>query len=193
MITVSKLRFQPLKDGDITVTATITKEMVESFGGVEAAIIALAPLMAAPELQIGTSITQSPKTLAGQLQSVYAGLERLSGGVEHIKSFIDGMRQTELPIEQKHHEEDDQGHSNTGEVENTDIEQSEVSAAPQTEEPVEVGEATSEEKAAQGDLSCYHPDCHYEEKNKCISPTGPSQCDSQVITKPAHLQEEDNG
>jgi len=169
-IRISKLRFQPLKEGDFTVTGTITKEMVESLGGVEAVVMALAPLMAAPELQIGTAITQAPKTLAGQLESVSNAIDGMVAGVEHIKTFIDGIRQTELPID-------------TDEGLNKPDATDEASAEPQTEEPVEV-EATSEESPAEGKSPCYAQGCVEQEDRECPSIARATECVDHMPTKP---------
>ena len=172
MIRISKLRFQPLKEGDFTIIGTITKEMVNSLGGVEAVVMALAPLMAAQELQIGTSITQPPKSLAGQLESVSNAIKGIVAGVEHIKDFIDGMRQTELPIEQ-----------DTDEVLNKPNVVDEVSAEPQTEEPVEV-EAASEETPVEGKPPCYAKGCVEQEDNECPSIARANDCTDHMPNKP---------
>jgi hypothetical protein len=92
MIKIKDFAFNPLKGGAFSITATITPEMVEEFGGKMAVMQKMIPLMGSEFVTVTNDGTRAD--VLPQDETNARILEMLQG----IQAFIDTKSQAELPL-----------------------------------------------------------------------------------------------
>jgi hypothetical protein len=92
MIKIKDFAFNPLKNNSFSITATITPEMVEEFGGKMAVMQKMIPLMGSEFVTVTNDGTRAD--VLPQDETNARILEMLEG----IKAFIDTKSQVALPL-----------------------------------------------------------------------------------------------
>lgn len=99
MIKIKDFAFNPLKGGAFSITATITPEMVEEYGGKMAVMQKMLPLVGTEFVTV--TVNETPADVLPQDETNARILEMLEGGVsclEGIRAYVDSKSQVEMAL-----------------------------------------------------------------------------------------------